>query len=304
MADNVIQRLVHELNCDHWETAARLFLQGQAQGVFPKNGNIPRWLIHKLGDKAAKRLISAFIHLPCFNCKGGVIPCEGCNGKGYTDTEMVCELCVGLGVTTCEFCAGTGWATIDYVPTGLQLFVLAGRMKVAQKRIEVICNQLLFVPKPEQAAAKFKEYAELLIRLNRHISIMESIYQDAKQADNSQQKCDDKQLKITHGCIHYATKGQKKLKEIIQTMALISNVKAQNTSDSSDTGKTMSACAELYRSLATSSDDFFGTFLEHPFLKEVIKKKQTDKITKGLAVKNNLGRNSKVFGRKKTLLAA
>jgi len=140
---DTIQHIAKELNRDHWETAARLFLQGQAQGLFSVNGDMPKWLIHNFGNEVAKKLISAFIHLPCFNCKRGVVPCESCEGKGHSETETICEFCLGLGVATCDFCAGTGWATIDYVPTGLQAMVLSGRMKVAQKRIKSICSKLL-----------------------------------------------------------------------------------------------------------------------------------------------------------------
>jgi len=267
-----IQRIVNELSRGHMESAARLFLQGQVQGLFPTNGDMPKWLARYLGNEIAKRLILAFIHLPCFNCNHGIVPCESCEGKGHTGSEIICDLCLGLGVATCDFCAGTGWATIDYVPDGLQSLVLIGRMKVAQKRINSICSKIIDVPTHEEAAIKYKECAELLIRLNRQISVFESVLQDIEQLNGTHQRNDSKRLQIIHSCVSAALKGQKKAEEIIQTIASVSNVRAKNHLDYTGTSRTAATRAELYKSLVTSPDGFTGTFLEHPFIKDAIQK--------------------------------
>jgi len=269
---SAIRHIVNELSRGHPEPAARFFLQGQVQGLFPTNGDIPKWLAQNLGNEVAKRLISAFIHLPCFNCNRGIVPCESCEGKGHTDTEIICDFCLGLGVATCDFCAGTGWATIDYVPAGLQSLVLAGRVKVAQKRINGICSKILFMPTPEQAFIRYKEYAELLVRLNRQISVLESVSQDIEQLNGTHQRNDSKKLKIIHSCVSSATRGRQKTKEIIKAMSLLSKIQYENCSDKLDICKAAAAREELYKSVAGSSDGLSGTFLEHPFIEEVIKK--------------------------------
>jgi len=272
---SAIQRIINELSHGHAEPAARLFLQGQVQGLFPTNGDTLKWLARNLGNEVAKRLISAFIHLPCFNCNSGIVPCESCEGKGHTDTETICEFCLGLGVATCDFCAGTGWAAIDYVPAGLQSMVLAGRMKVAQKRLDSICSKTLDIPTPEEATTRYKECVGLLVRLNRQISVFESALQDIEQFNNNSLRNDSKKLKIIDSCVSSVTRGRQKTKEIIKAMSLLSNIQLENCSDKSDTCSVAATRAKLYKSLADSSDGFADTFLEHPFIR-IRYKKNTD----------------------------
>jgi hypothetical protein len=84
---------------------------------------LPEWIEQALGLEAMHAIVSAYSHLHCFMCSGGLVPCESCEGAGHDDGDP-CPYCRGLGIAPCTFCRGTGWADRNLLPEELRQAVL------------------------------------------------------------------------------------------------------------------------------------------------------------------------------------
>ena len=211
-----IKAILRELEHGDAAAAIRLFIKEQTLVSFPKDADLSEWLFKTIGKENTKKLVTAFAHAPCLNCKKGLQPCEGCDGSGHFKHEMICEPCFGLGQTICNFCGGTGWATIDFVPAGLRFVVFVDRLKIAATKAKAILGE----PKKEGASISLAEYVKLLVDLNRQISILEGVISVPMQIVQSAHVPMPHNSEIMRTSVSIAIKSQKKLTEIVRAMAV------------------------------------------------------------------------------------
>lgn len=118
-----------------FEHAAKVLQQATAN-LSLKNRRLPvRLLRAELGASCADQLVKWCTVQPCMFCKAGRDTCEECRGKGEEKSGNVCDDCGGLGSRRCSFCNGTAFAGYDFVPVGLRVVVMTGRMRLALARI-------------------------------------------------------------------------------------------------------------------------------------------------------------------------
>lgn len=118
---------------------AATLLQQATANLSLKNRRIPvRLLRAELGAGCADQLVRWCTVQPCMFCKAGRERCEECGGRGEEQSGAVCHDCGGLGSRRCAFCNGTAFAGYDFVPVGLRVAVMTGRMRLALARIAEI----------------------------------------------------------------------------------------------------------------------------------------------------------------------
>jgi hypothetical protein len=270
---------------EHGDAAAaiRLFIKEQTLVSLPKDADLSEWLIKTFGKDNTKKLITAFAHAPCLNCKKGLQPCENCDGSGHFKHEMICEPCFGLGQTICNFCGGTGWATIDFVPPGLRFVVFVDRLKIAATKAKAFLDK----PQREATSEALAEHVKTLVDLNRQISILEGVISVPMQIVQSAHVPMPHNSEIMHTSVSIAIKSQKKLWEIVRAMAVAAQTDAENHDKESKTHQLSVKRADFYSSCLASSPPFTGTFLEHPLLNKIIMKLDSGKSTHIQAVKDS-----------------
>jgi hypothetical protein len=270
--NQALESLLKALQGDHSHEVLGLFLKDQAQNVFPKDQHTLQWLTERIGRKATTRLVGVLADLPCFNCKDGSLGCDNCEDVGGFKIKLICESCLSLGRLPCDFCGGTGLASIDFLPVGLRLAVFAVRLENAEKQIEASLKGPIAQPSKEDAAGAFRDCIDLLFNLNRQISVLESSVGVTKDMIKVPQDLKRQISKITRKAVRTAIKGEKRLGEIVETIAIVCKMQSENEEKGSEMQKLAIARANFYSSLLSSKPWFAGTYLEHLFLNEAAKK--------------------------------
>jgi hypothetical protein len=272
-----IQAVLTELEHRDADAAVRLFIKEQTLALLPKDAELLEWLIKTIGKGDTEKLITAFAHAPCLNCKKGLQRCESCDGIGNFKNEMICELCFGFGLTACNFCGGTGWATIDFVPAGLRFVVFVDRLKIAATRAKALFSIPLPTPEKEIASETLAKYAQMLLDLNRQIAILEGVISVPMQIVKTTHVPMPPSTEIIRRSISVALKSKKRLAEIVRAMAVAAQMDAQNHDKESKAHQLSVKRADFYSSHIASVPPFSGSFLEHPLLNKVDTKLVSDK---------------------------
>ncbi len=270
--EQALESLLTALQRGRSDEIVQLFLEDQARNLFPKGGDTLKWLAGNIGKRATTKVIVAFARLACFDCKQGLRPCENCNGAGHFDYEMVCEPCLGLTAVPCGFCGGSGWASIDCIPPGLRLAAFGVRLESSEKQIERMLKVRLPRLSEGNAGGVFKESVNLLLGLNRQISVLESTVGVTRDMIDIPVNLKRQVSEIGRKCALVAISGEKRLGEIIQTMIAACRLKGESEEKGSKMQKFAAARTEFYSSLFNAGPRFAGTYLEHPLLNEAARK--------------------------------
>jgi hypothetical protein len=282
----ILQSVVEELDRGRGDQAARLYLDGQAHGLFPTGNGLPRRLTKTIGKEATGKLVSAFAQFPCFYCRKGLEPCEACDGLGSVASGTICEACAGLGAARCGFCDGSGWVTYNVVPPGLRLSVLAERVNRASGRIEALLQK----PVPKNASADPAKAAERctkqMLDLNRQLGVLENAVVALRGLARAQPSSKERLAKIAGACCRAALEAQARIRLLAKQMAVCSKLQAEAADADEAVGKRAKKGAAFYESLA-ATETLTGTALEHPYLQ-----REVARLSHAGPAKNRTGRRN------------
>ncbi|MBN1391429.1 MAG: hypothetical protein JW947_01350 [Sedimentisphaerales bacterium] len=272
-----VEKMTAHLKNDRFVEAVKLFLAGQARGIFPKDRNLVKKLVKAVGKNAANRLIFAFAHYPCPFCKKGSSKCRDCNGRGHIDYDMICDRCLGIGMVRCDFCDGSGWMAMRDVPKGLRIVVFIKRAQTVLKRLKLICAHPLPKPSKNNPLAAFKKSSHLLIKIDRYMGVLENVLVMAQNLRAAEPQFKNKIAKITQLCADAAAKAKKFQREIINCMAVAAQLEMDVAKKGTPKHRLAKKRLEFYRNLLGKSDTFVSLSEQHPFLEKAIKKSAAPK---------------------------
>ncbi len=133
--DRILEAIRSACVANEFERAATL-LQQAAATLKTKNRRIPLDTLRSgIGATCADRLVKWCTVRPCMYCQGGREQCESCRGTGQEQHAQFCQDCGGFGMRRCPFCNGTSFAGYDFVPEGLRVAIMSGRLRLALARI-------------------------------------------------------------------------------------------------------------------------------------------------------------------------
>jgi hypothetical protein len=250
---------------EKFREAARLVIQGRDSGGFSTDA--VRKLAAKAGHERFQKLLLALATQPCFGCKGGLIPCEVCDGHGHSSGEAICEQCVGLGYTRCDFCEGSGWISTNAIPAALRPLVILERMKQAVRRGQrAIGEPLPQVEAAEDGQAR-REAARALVRLERERGIAEDVLAASERAgvNSSLGRRIDR---LAVACARTSRAVETQLHRCAGLMARAYRRAAQEGEDDPRKRRLAAARAEYYEALQ-STPSFADSGLERRRLKRV-----------------------------------
>jgi hypothetical protein len=265
------EQIAGELEQGRRTKAARLVAAGDAHGACPRGAGLRRWLVESIGKERVAELIDGFARMPCFFCKKGVEPCDRCDGRGHSDEGEICEACLALGIARCDFCDGSGWAAIDSVPGGLRAPVVIRRAQLAISEMEKALKRRVPGPTSENAAESFKQFARLLLNLNRLVGVVENTILAAREQRQARGAFPGRKLApVAIQCVHAAEPGETRARKLLEYMAASARLRAKAAGRKSRTRLIASREAKFYERLSRD-DAFAGSSLEHPFLREAAK---------------------------------
>jgi hypothetical protein len=275
----VEEMLVHFKNGRIIE-AAKLFLRGQTDGIFPPDHHLPDKLVETIGGKATNRIIFAFAHYPCPFCKKGRSECRDCKGHGHISHEIICDRCLGIGVVRCDFCDGSGWMAMRDVPEGLRISVFVMRAQTALKRLNLIFAEPIPKPSKNKPHTALKKFAQLFVKADRYMGVLENALLMVDRLRISEPQLKNKTDRIAMLCVEAAAEGKKYIREIVNCMSVSARLELERTKKSSPKYNLSKKRAEFYRNLLGKSDIFVSLSDQHPFLEKAIKKSAPKKPRK------------------------
>lgn len=249
--------------------ATRHFKEAQACRVVPEDSQLDDWLGRHLGKRATAQLAKAFALTPCFYCKKGRESCQECNGRGHHAGTMICDACLGIGVTRCDFCDGSAWVTINWVPSVFLTPVLTIRAKSAAERLKVLFDQPMPEPSRRNRKVALKKCSGAILAVNSLIGVLENTVTAARQAGEQNPELSDRLSKLVGSCVRASVKADRFVREMLQRMAAAARFSVEAAGPESEDGKLATNRAERYELLSVSKD-YEGTFLEHPFLRDAV----------------------------------
>ena len=266
-----LKALARELERGHGTKAAQLFLDGQAHAILPTGKSLPQWLAKTLGKEQTGKLVEAFAKAPCFYCKKGLLPCDGCDGRGLFAGGVICETCAGLGVIRCAFCDGSGWVTGDIVPVGLRFLVVAERAIQAHGRIRVLLRKPVPKSIPGNPAESAKRCAFLLLEINRQMGVLENTVMAARNLARMYPGSKRQIAKIVGASCQAAVEARVRIRELLKQMGVCCKLRAEAANRNSAVRKRAMEGYGFYESLAASKT-FTNTAFGHPYLQAAIER--------------------------------
>jgi hypothetical protein len=280
--------------------ATRHFKEAQACHVVPEDSQLEDWLGRHLGKRATAQLSKAFALTPCFYCKKGRESCHECTGRGHHAGTIICDTCLGIGITRCDFCDGSALVTINWVPSIFWIPVLTIRARSAAERLKVLLGQPMPEPSRRNREAALKKCSGALLVANSLIGILENTVTAARQVGERNPEPNDRLSKLVESCVRASVKADRFVRDMLQRMAAAARFSVEAAGPESEDGKLATNRAERYELLSVS-EDYAGTFLEHPFLREAVlesrKRKEEQRAEGGSeAAKRRKSKKTKVEG--------
>jgi hypothetical protein len=264
-----VQGLLAALKRGHHAEATRHFREAQACHLVPEDSQLEDWLGGHLGKRATAQLAKAFALTPCFYCKKGCESCRECNGRGHHAGTIICDTCLGIGTTRCDFCDGSAWVTINWVPSIFWIPVLTIRARSAAERLKVLLGQPMPEPSPRNREAALKKCSGALLVANSLIGVLENTVTAARQVGERNSEPNDRLSRLVSDCVRASVKADRFVRDMLQRMAAAARLSAEAAGPESEDGKLATNGAERYEVLSVS-EDYAGTFLEHPFLRDAV----------------------------------
>jgi hypothetical protein len=273
----LVEQMLAHLKNGRFIKAAKLFLMGQTNGIFPADHTLAKKLVKTIGKNATNRIIIAFAHYPCPFCKKGWSKCRDCKGHGHVNYDTICDRCLGIGVVRCDFCDGSGWMAMRDVPEGLRITVFTKRAQTALRRLKLIFAKPLPRPSKTNPFTALKKSAQLLIKVDRYMGVLENALVMAEKLRISEPQFKNRIAKITQLCVEAATEAKRYVRKIIDCMAVSAQLELEVTKKGSPKYRLAKKRMEFYGNLLGKSDTFVSLSDQHPFLEKAIKKSVSKK---------------------------
>jgi len=253
------------------EEAVRLFLQIQGKTESPPELEMLAHLKKTYGLESAKQLMHAFACFGCFYCKQGRETCPQCEGRGMREENIVCEGCIGMGLSRCGFCNGTGWIALGCIPAGFQVEVLLLRTKIAMERCKEILNKKMIRPTAKNPTHCFQTYAQHLLELDGIMGVFEETLVNAKSLVKSDHHLGDYISKVVCQGVKVAADCEKRRQKMVQWIIQSNRFAVDAKNMNPEEQDLARARVEFYEDLA-HREKFVDTSLEHPFLNQAFQK--------------------------------
>jgi hypothetical protein len=268
----LVEEMLAHLKNGRIVEAAKLFLKGQADGIFPPDHHLPEKLVQTIGADVTNRIIVAFAHYPCPFCKKGRLECRDCGGHGHISHEIICERCLGLGIVRCDFCDGSGWMAMRDVPEGLRIAVFTMRAQTALKRLNLIFAEPVPRPSKNKPLIALKKLAQLLVKVDRYMGVLENVLLMADKLRVSEPLLKNKIGETSQRCVEAAAKSKEYVRKIIDCMVVSARLEMMAAENGSSEHELAKKRMEFYKGLLEKSDIFASLSEQHPFLEKAIKK--------------------------------
>jgi hypothetical protein len=112
-----------------------------------------------------------------------------------------------------------------------------------------------------------------LLNLNRLIAVLETTVGTSADMIAVPPSLKGRITRIENEAVRMASKGEAKLREIIQAMIRTCEIQSRAKEGDSNTRKLAKAQTQFYRSLLDAEPCFKGTYLEHPLFNEAAAKR-------------------------------
>jgi hypothetical protein len=147
--------------------------------------------------------------------------------------------------------------------------VLTLRAKSAAERLKALFDQPMPDPSRRNRRAVLKKCSGALLVVNSLIGVLENTVTAAKQVGERDPELSDRLSKLVGSCVRASAKADRFVRDMLQRMAAAARFSVEATGAESEDGRLATNRAERYELLSVS-DDYVGTFLEHPFLREAV----------------------------------
>ena len=127
-------------------------------------------------------------------------------------------------------------------------------------------------PSENERAPAFSRCVDVLLSLNRLIAVLETTVGAWADMITVPPSLRGRITRIENEAVHLASKGEVRLREIIQTMIRVCEMQSQATKGDSSVRKLAKARTQFYRSLLDAKPCFRGTYLEHPLFNQAAAK--------------------------------
>lgn len=249
-ADRVVELVAAELRADKVGAAVRRFASASQHDPSLGRHDLVPWLAERIGKSLTQALVHGFAVYPCMGCKGGVLLCAQCQGRGTSSRGDPCEQCVSLGAASCDFCAGSGWITYNFVPQPLRPFVIMERTRIATSQA---CRILEM-----KNAGSPKAIAREIVQINRVLGALDNAMGAANEHLQSPHVKPQMWQKAIGSCAKAGIKLDQKIRAALKRMA-----NAPAILRSGDKRRS------VYLVELASSHNYIGTCLYHPQLSEI-----------------------------------
>lgn len=251
-ADRVIELVAGELRGDKIGAAVRRFASAAQHDLSLCRSDLVAWLSKRIGKSLTQKLVHGFAVYPCMGCKGGIVACAACRGRGIGMRGDSCEPCVALGAVSCDFCAGSGWITYNFVPQPLRPFVILERTRIAT-------TQAGRLPELAEAASP-KVIAKEIVQTNRILGALDNAVGAAREHLQSHHVKQEIWRKAIASCAKAGIRLEKRVRLALKNMAAAPSGGQKKAED-----------RNAYFAELSGSQQFAGTCLHHPNLAEIRK---------------------------------
>jgi|GEM_PF-1346765 len=265
----ILERMNTAMASHRHAEAARLFKEGQSCRAIPADGDLAEWLEKSLGTRGTRLLARAFAETPCFFCRNGRESCERCDGDGRLGDAMVCETCLGLGITRCAYCDGSGWVVLDYVPTVLALPVLTSRTNTAIDELKALVRQPIPEPARRNSKEALKRSGATLMTANSLLGVLENTVTAVKRFGDLPSEAQAHANKLVETSVRAATTAEQYVRKTLKRMATQARIMAESSAQDSVELAFATTSAVYYEKLV-GSEDYSSTSLDHPFLRKAM----------------------------------
>lgn len=254
------------------EGIARLFVRAVQNHIIPDFKDLLPWCFKALGREYTEHVIKALAAWSCPVCKKGLEQCDLCDGSGWSGPDMLCEMCMGLGLIPCQFCGGSGLSTLESIPSGLRLTVVCTRARLTAKHVKTVKSKLNDPGREPDTTNSTRKPGETLLILNKLLSRLEGCLDEIKQTVPIHPRHRFLAAKVLSECAKAGVMGKKLIRQILQEM-----IKAEESSmRAPQANEAIRALSRLridfYQELLESGLGWQGSPLEHPLLDRAIQR--------------------------------